>query len=922
LEQAVVGRRQEFVGTLFVALTIQIGGCASLRLPAIDPTGEGIFLPWPQSTTLNTSQGYPARPRSEHPIGRALHLPAGIFKSAETPPQCPEDLVPPNEATARLQAAPEEVAHAQPSVPRVMAPGCFNGLNNEPCPHGGPDQIPQGRVTLRPRQIVACVGTEVILVGGVCDADGYYRTREPVEWSLESGSVGTFAEPGGTVQGRLGHRYRLGGIFSEPPPELLCNNYALGCTSKRIQVLTRGTPDPSDDLFVLDGQTWIGVTSAREGNSYVTLFAPDLDGPKDRQASAVIHWVDGQWILPPPVFSDSASPQTLTTTVSRQLTRQPIAGWIVRYEITGGAPATFDAGGQIREVITDSAGRGTVQILPGTNQPGTTQVRIQIIRPSTGRGEPDRLIIGQGFTSVTWNTAKLEIRVEGPPSIELDQEARFHVEVHNPGTAAGHDVVVMVMIPAGIEYLSSQPAAEVRGQALHWNLGTIQPGQRQSMDITYRAEQSGSVRLCASVRASNSPTVEDCLTTQVQDRALYIEMFGPREDVPIEVGELAQYEITVTNRGSRRLTDVLVVDRFDEGLLHRTLSPGDQQDDSAGPLERTIGELEPGQSVSFALNLVVVQPGRHCHTLDATAANAAPATVTACVNGIERRRADLRVLISGPNEVVAGRDTPPFDILIENTGDGPISNLQVIVDHDSSLEPIAATPEARTDRNRVIWFVQGPIEPGQSATVRVQYRAVFAVERAPLQVLVTGPDGLQRSDRMELAILQGPDEQTRAGEPQEPDGMDRELDNLPANAANRNSVPESGQPETGGLQLSIEARTDRRIERGQAQRIVDFIFIIRNNDTAYDSDVQLTVTLSNKVTFVPPYTGPTRALNPSADWRRIPMSPIETLRAGEETSYTVRARIDEPGEIITRAEVSSLRNPAPVIRENRLVAAP
>ena len=72
----------------------------------------------------------------------------------------------------------------------------------------------------------------------------------------------------------------------------------------------------------------------------MTLSAPELDGWQQRQEMAVIHWIDGQWTLPPPVVAQGLQPQLLTTTVCRRLTGSPVEGWIVRYEIAGGVPTT------------------------------------------------------------------------------------------------------------------------------------------------------------------------------------------------------------------------------------------------------------------------------------------------------------------------------------------------------------------------------------------------------------------------------------------------------------------------------------------------------------------------------------------------------------------------------------------------------
>ena len=88
------------------------------------------------------------------------------------------------------------------------------------------------------------------------------------------------------------------------------------------------------------------------------------------------------------------------------------------------------------------------------------------------------------------------------------------------------------------------------------------------------------------------------------------------------MGQTANYQVTVTNRGDRRLVDVLLVDRFDAGLQHR---------EGTSPIEWPLEALEPGQSHQVGLSFLIVAPGRHCHTLEATADGTRPARTTACV---------------------------------------------------------------------------------------------------------------------------------------------------------------------------------------------------------------------------------------------------------------------------------------------------
>jgi len=66
--EAIMDRRTQTVcrwPLLLAGLLLVLGGCANLRLPAIDPSGRRIFLPTPSHTTINTP-GQSGDPDNRH----------------------------------------------------------------------------------------------------------------------------------------------------------------------------------------------------------------------------------------------------------------------------------------------------------------------------------------------------------------------------------------------------------------------------------------------------------------------------------------------------------------------------------------------------------------------------------------------------------------------------------------------------------------------------------------------------------------------------------------------------------------------------------------------------------------------------------------------------------------------------------------
>ena len=189
-------------------------------------------------------------------------------------------------------------------------------------------------------------------------------------------------------------------------PQKIDNTYAVGYTAPFHTCLHRGTADPSDDTQIRPGEAWVTVTSASEGASYVTAYAPESRHWEARRSTATIYWVDARWQYPPDASVQLGQSHRLTTIVTRESDGAPVAGYVVRYEALGGAAAQLGyEGGQVAEATTDAEGRASIQITPTDDQPGAARVGVTVIRPAQSAPMPSpRLELGSGETVVTWSS--------------------------------------------------------------------------------------------------------------------------------------------------------------------------------------------------------------------------------------------------------------------------------------------------------------------------------------------------------------------------------------------------------------------------------------------------------------------------------------------------------------------------------------
>ena len=256
---------------------------------------------------------------------------------------------------------------------------------------------PPPGVQLSPGVVVAPLNTNVIMVAGVYSPERELMPFQPIEWSLAPEALGRLS-PSATRQiRRCGHWSRSGRRHWRPIPRLAKR-------SAIILVITRGTASPRDDLTILRGQTWIGLTSAVEGDCVVTALSPAIDNPSTRQQTAVIHWVDVLWKSPPPTAALPGARAALTTRgFAKNIRRTACRLARSLHDQRRPAGRLAPNGAAQLEVPTDAQGQAIAEVVQPAPATGVNPITVQLVRPAIAGCE--RLDIGTGTTLLTWTTS-------------------------------------------------------------------------------------------------------------------------------------------------------------------------------------------------------------------------------------------------------------------------------------------------------------------------------------------------------------------------------------------------------------------------------------------------------------------------------------------------------------------------------------
>ncbi len=875
---------------LLLFALIMLSGCCQLRLPAIDPSGNRIFLPattelLTPGTTTGTVLGLnPLRRQADASAG-GIYQPAPFQNQPAPTPQYP--------VQPAFQNPPDPPPCNQPVASRHEKKHLIPKTT-------GPKTAGQnGQILMTPSRIVAPVGSEVVVLAGICGGDGYLVKNQPLEWMLSNNSVGEIIEVGGTTQ------HRAFNSLVPPTSKKIDGQYAKGRTGLKKLILSRGTPTPVDDIELQEGQTYISVASASPGTTYVTGLAPKAEGWDRRRASTRIHWVDAQWSIPAPTQATAGTVYPLTTIVSRASDTGGVEDWTVRYSIVGGAPAEFaPTGSQSVEARTDRDGRATVQLrqVAGQFEPGTTQIRVDIVRPPIF-GEPE-LVVESGITSVTWSAPALTIRAIGPRSTAIDLPFNYRVEVSNPGDQIARDVVVRTRnLDDGIEFISSNPKPTEYGRQYEWRIGDIAPRSApRVIVIQLKSKKRGNVGVCFEVASETDRLrTEACAETEITAPCISTNIEGPST---AQVGEQITFNLNVQNQCDEALEDLQLTVRHDPGLLR----PG-----KSNPSTFRLDRLQFGETQSLPLTFDVQSVGTQCFEVEITAKGGQPAyrqqrciDVGPIVGGGTSPQIGLQILGGQPMEV--GGDSI-VEVQILNRGSAVIRDAVLTNRFSTSLEPISVSPEfvdvTRMISNEELAIALGDLNPGQSKIVQLQYLGKIIDGSAISEFAVTSPSGASATSQANLRVEAAGTLPNQPRQPVRPDfgGQNGDI-----------GIPSDPAPGQGDLSVSVKT-LDPNIQvsnmpqpnpnLAQESRVE---FVIRNTRTSPIRDVDITL-------LVPPGTqlkafdyGTTnlKLVNRNNDFTKFFIQRCNELRPNEELRFMATVIGLQPGIATIEVTAESL----------------
>ena len=764
---------------------------------------------------------------------------------------------------------------------------------------------------MTPSRIVAPVGSEVVVIAGICGGDGFFAVNQPLEWILSNDSVGQFVEIGGTQHPTFNK-------LVPPSTRKFNGQYAWGRTGLKNHVLSRGTPTPTDDIELRKGQTFVSVSSVSPGTSYVTGIAPKAEGWDRRKASTIIHWVDGNWSIPTPVQATAGTVTALTTLISDTEGRG-LKDWPVRYSIVGGAAAEFaPAGSQTAESKSNVDGQATVQIRQpaGQFEPGQTQVRVDVVRPSVF-GQPE-LIVESGVTTVNWSAPALTIRAIGPRATEQGSPFSYRVEVSNPGDQTARNVIVRTKdLDDSIEYISSTPKPTEYGRQYEWNIGDVAPGaSAKFVDMQLKSDKLGNIGLCFEVVSQEDRLqTEACAETEVVQPCINLVIEGPGN---VQVGDQANFLLRVENRCDQPLENVEMTINYDPGLVR----PG-----KSNPAKIRLannGVLQVNQSETFPFTAIAQGAGQQCLNVTITADGVRPERQTACVNvsGSDGGTSISQVPdLSGSSSGSLGLNVSPAQrITVDNQNGQPetvsrinvdvtnrtsqvMENVSLFATGSDSLTPVSMTEEfipgmRRSEDGSELIIGLPRIDPGQTVGLAFDYVATQDDPDANVLFSVASPQGGTASQKVSVPTANS---------------------NSPNNPGSSQPIAIPSDPAVGGPNVLDRDPVD--IQAGFTQRTVqsggkvNFQFSVTNNTSQPLTFVEIDFTVPNSLSITNfRASDGSRLTSPTIVQRISRLDPGQTINFEAETTAA-----SLPGPATMEVRVRSNETPLAVTATDQVI---
>lgn len=341
------------------------------------------------------------------------------------------------------------------------------------------------------------------------------------------------------------------------------------------------------------------------------------------------------------------------------------------------------------------------------------------------------------------------IKVKVPAYQAPGKQLIYRICVENNSPSEAHHVLVRNPLPANAKFVKADPAPAVTEPELIWKFGTIGAGACREIELVLSPTNKEDVKNCTRVQFEHG----QCVTTRQSafgpggppiitgeppdgdpkmppvppdgEAKLNLEIQGPAKQY---ANLAAKYFITVTNTGTASATNLLLTARLpDKGKF---VSANNDGRFALNQVAWTLGTLKAGASRTVEVDMKALAAGELCIQAAALAdlkVTAKPAEFCTIFGG----QSAVHPGLTDSKDPIAIGETTSYQILVENQGGVPITNVQVeallspLLDFTSSRAPVGYKLGVRTPKGQMITFDPiASIDVGGKATLEISAKGL------------------------------------------------------------------------------------------------------------------------------------------------------------------------------------------------------
>lgn len=464
-------------------------------------------------------------------------------------------------------------------------------------------------VIVSPAEDYSPIQTQHTFVAQVKATDGSLVSGASVEWILNraSGSVGDIVSLDGSK------------------PQKVDNTYGVVKTDDK-------------------GEARLTITSAREGDIDVTAYVPGISDPAAHKQFAVEHCLDLTAHFPSDAENAIGTNHVLTVQTVKVSDGTPVGNVPVRWTIVGNKPkASFKEAvpsSTTYTIKTDPYGLAAVTLQQVAPAQGTNTVRIEILAPSN----PNFVVLTKEVTK-KWLATKLGLTKTCPEQIPMLGQTTYDIKLENTGDLAATGVVLTDEIPAGMSYVSSDPAGKVEGRKVSWKVGSLNIAESRSFKLVLQGTQAGLWTNTVAATSKEVGTAAGQASTRVLPAPeVVIKKTGPSG---VFTDFTRTYTLAVTNTGAVALNDVVVTDYLPELLSYKSAIPA-AGSVAGNKVTWNLGTLNIGETKQIVAILSGVKSGAAVNKATVTTREGVSATDSLNITVLGAPGAHMSLESSGP----------------------------------------------------------------------------------------------------------------------------------------------------------------------------------------------------------------------------------------------------------------------------------